>query len=349
MPLGATGEGVDRCVYVVIVNWNGWSDTIECLESLARSQGVAFRIVVVDNDSSDDSVDRIAAWAAGHLVAGRPTDPRLRALVSPPLSKPLPVTLLNRASAEAGGTPMDEPLVLVRAGANLGFAGGCNVGIRYAQSRPDFRHVWLLNPDTLVSPSALRHLVERAERQPSVGQVGSRLMFYHQPDAMQAAGGMQFRRALATSHALPPGLSAVEVERRMDYVVGASLLATREFVEVVGLMSEAYFLYFEEIDWAERGRPRFALGYAPESLVYHKEGGSIGSSADGRGRSALSDRYLLRNRLRFAWRHRRHALPLVWLGLLVALGNRVRRGQWGRAFEILRLVLAPVSYRGIGR
>jgi GT2 family glycosyltransferase len=66
----------------------------------------------------------------------------------------------------------------------------------------------------------------------------------------------------------------------------------------VGLMQEDYFLYYEEIDWAERARrisPPFSLGYAADSIVYHKEGASAGTNSG----SLESLRWLSQNRLRF--------------------------------------------------
>jgi len=75
-------------------------------------------------------------------------------------------------------------------------------------------------------------------------------------------------------------------------------MVTRRFVEEVGLMSEDYFLYFEELDWVLRGTKRFTLGYADDSILYHKEGGTIGSKSEKRA-SNLSLFYLTRNRLLF--------------------------------------------------
>jgi len=59
-------------------------------------------------------------------------------------------------------------------------------------------------------------------------------------------------------------------------------------------MAEEYFLYFEEVDWAYRNAGHFAIAFAHGAIVYHKEGGSIGSSGAKGQRSATSDYYLLR-------------------------------------------------------
>ena len=50
---------------IILLNWNGAADTIDCLESLAQAKG-SFFVVVVDNDSHDDSVERLRAWQSAH-------------------------------------------------------------------------------------------------------------------------------------------------------------------------------------------------------------------------------------------------------------------------------------------
>jgi GT2 family glycosyltransferase len=107
----------------------------------------------------------------------------------------------------------------------------------------------------------------------------------------------------------------------------------------VGLLCEDYFLYFEEIDWAVRGRGRLRLGYAPGSIGYHKEGATIGRP----GRSASADIMALRNRLRFTRKRYPWALPVVWLGFLGVVVNRIRRGQSDRIAAILSIMF------GLGR
>ena len=67
----------ESVVYTVLLNWNGWRDTIACLESLLASTGVKLKVIVCDNDSSDDSLTHIASWAAGNLLPTQPEHPRL--------------------------------------------------------------------------------------------------------------------------------------------------------------------------------------------------------------------------------------------------------------------------------
>jgi GT2 family glycosyltransferase len=344
-------------VYVVLVNWNGWRDTIECLESLFRSRySPSFRVVVCDNASTDGSLDKIRDWATGRVKVERNAGDALAMFVLPPVAKPIPHVVRSRIEAEqpAAVGSADALLTLIDVGVNLGFAGGCNVGMRYALRDAGCGYVWLLNNDTVVDPDALNAVVRRLRARPDAGQCGSRILSFSAPSLVQARGGERYNRWLASSRPIGAGRPAAEhvdaatVERDMSYVAGASLCVTRAFIEQVGLLDESYFLYGEELDWLARARGRFALAYAHDSIVYHKEGSTIGSSRDGASRSALSDYYMVRSRVRFTWKHARLALPTVVLGVLVAGINRIRRRQLDRALAILRILFTPGTYSSAG-
>ena len=328
-------------VCIVLLSYNGWADTLECLESVFRLDFPEVRVVVCDNASPDDSPARVRAWAEGRLDAWVAPGHPLRPLSHPPTPKPVAYAEYGRDDAERGGDPaLDPPLVLVNTGGNLGFAGGNNVGLRYALAR-GFDCVWLLNNDTVVRPDALRRMAAEIQRDPSVGIVGSTLLYYHAPDTVQAWGGATYNPWLALPRhhgAHRPAAEAVDaakVERRLAYVTGASMLVTSRFLREVGLMSEDYFLYFEELDWASRAAGRFRLAYAPESIVFHKEGGTIGASAE--RKTALADYHFMRNRILFTRKFRPAALPTVYFALGVAALRRARRGEWDRVRMIAGL------------
>ncbi len=334
-------------VTVVVVNWNGWADTIECLESVLRSAYPAFRVVVCDNGSRDASMSRIMDWAEGRLDVRVPPDHPLRPFSFPPLPKPITYRCYARAEAEAGGTREDEGvrLVLVQTGANLGFAGGVNVALRYVLARGDTAFVWLLNNDTVVHANALAHLVRGLRGRTDAGMCGSTVLYYDAPDTVQALGGARynpwfgFTWCIGLLHPASRRIDPRRVERRLAYVLGASMLISVRFLADVGLMCEEYFLYFEELDWAVRARGRYTLAYVPESLVYHKEGASAGTSWSARKRSLAADYFLIRNRLRVTRKFYPFALPTVYLGLLASLLLRAGEWRWDRVTLIVRLAL----------
>ena len=333
-------------VSIVILNWNNWPDTLECLESLLRLKYEDFRIIICDNGTTDGSLEHIRAWVDGRLDI-LPGDRHARGGCEP-VEKPLPLIEYDRETAEAGGGgDAFCQLVMIRNGKNLGFAGGCNVGLRFIMARNDTDYVWILNNDTIVDPEALINLVGRLHERPEIGICGSTLLNYWKPGRVDALGGACYSRWLGLAWHLgrwrrrPENINLDRLERRMDYVVGSAMFVSMKFLAEVGLMDESYFLYYEELDWTVRSRGRFSLGYAPDSIVYHKTGGSIGTATHPARKSVICDYYTLRNRLKFTFRYYPYALPTIYLGLFTALFVRLFLGEWQRALIVWRLMGDP--------
>ena len=333
-------------VYVVVLNWNGWRDTIECLESIFRLDYPNFRVVVCDNASSDGSPGQIARWARGE-ISNSHFDPASPIAMKPGAVGPVSHIQYQDPATALRSAPDQSRLILIETGANLGFAGGNNVGLRYVQSRGDFQYVWLLNNDTVVTPSALSALVARIQQCPTAGICGSTLLYYDRPELVQAFGGSAYNTWLAREGHIGQFASAREipdasaVEERMKYVVGASMLVSRRFLETVGLMDEGYFLFFEEIDWATRATAKkITLAYSPSSIVYHKEGASVGSSHAAKSQSVLAEFYATRNRVKYTRRHHKYALVTVCLALVASAVQRIFYGRWSSFVALIRGAVA---------
>lgn len=287
-------------VYIILVNWNGWGDTVECLHSLEKLNYPDYSIIVVDNGSTDQSVDEIE-----HRFPG--------------------ITLLKNSE-------------------NRGFAGGNNVGIEYAlEQKTDY--IWLLNNDTVVDRQALSHLVERMEEDQDIGICGSKLIYYHQRDTIQVLAGGSYNKWLSTTNnfgqhqPVEAPVNSRQIEDKLDFVIGASMLVSRRFLDEVGWLSEDYFLYYEEIDWGIRAQPHFSLGFAPGSVVYHKEGASTKATNRRKdSKSRLSDYYLVKNRFKLTWKFYPYLLPLMYITTTWTIINRIRRGQWDRIPMIIKLL-----------
>ncbi len=323
-------------VSIIILNWNGWKDTIECLESVLNLSGGSFRVVVCDNASTDGSTEKIKAWARGDVRA-EAANPDLAHLISRPSPKPIPFLELARGQAESGTARFDIPLVLIHNGANLGFAGGENVGIRYALRDQECQFFWMLNNDTVVAPGALAALLRCMQERKDMGLCGSLNLSYTHPNEVQSEGGNLYSRWTGRVRTRPRRLvgDLTSAIVKFDYINGASMLASRNFLEQVGLMDESYFLYFEELDWAMRAKGRFGLGYTRDSVIFHKEGATIGSSANRRRRSLVSERYLTRSRVLFTRRFFPWALPTVLAAICFAALERLCSREWYRGREML--------------
>jgi GT2 family glycosyltransferase len=332
-----TGATAPPRLGIVLVNWRRPDDSIECLESVLRST-LPVRVVVVDNASGDGSLDRIAAWAAGD-VEPLSASPAMAPHTSPPVAKP--VALHRLTAAQASVTAPSGQLTLVDAGRNGGFAAGNNIGIAHLLRDPAIEHIWLLNNDTIIEPEAAAALLAHCDAS-GAGMCGTVVRYYWHPDRIQALNGHRFDKWTGTSKGIGSNqpasqpFDAGEVAAQTDFILGASLAVSRAFVETVGPMEEGYFLYFEEADWAARNRGRFPLGFADKAVVFHKEGGSIGSSSTAGQQSMLSDYWLNRSRLAFTRRFHPALLPLHWLLTIGIAGRRLVRRQPAKAGAVMR-------------
>ncbi|MBI4746109.1 MAG: glycosyltransferase family 2 protein [Deltaproteobacteria bacterium] len=333
--------------YVLLINWNGWADTIECLESLFRSTYGDFRVIVCDNHSEDNSVEYIKAWAESRLDLVPKKGNDLFRKSFPPVVKPISYVEYSQEEAERGGmgNENDAALIIIKNRKNLGFAGGNNVGLRYALQRDDFDYIWLLNNDTVVEPDALESLIVRMKERPDAGMCGSTLLYYDDPSRVQALGGGYYSKWIGLPWHLgrlkkaKDVINVERVEAWMNYVVGASMLVSKQFLRDIGLMCEDYFLYFEETDWGIRAEGHYKLAYAPKSIVYHKVGRSIGTSSYPMKKSLLCDYYNIRNRLFFTRRYYPLALPTIYFMLLITLTSRMVLLKWDRVKMIIRLMM----------
>jgi GT2 family glycosyltransferase len=290
-------------VVSVVLNWNGWLDTIECLESLLRSDYADHQIVICDNGSQDHSIERLTEWADGLLrVKNDMVESNGRTWSYEPAPKPIRYVLYD-SPKQAFDVPAinDVPLIFIRVGKNLGYAGGNNVGIRYAIEALHAQYVWILNNDTVVDRHAITHFARAFELRPDAAVLGSRLMRYDAPETIQALGGGTLDPRLARDTQHGRGRRSHEKLNEpldLEHVIGASMFIRRDAIEDVGLLDESYFLYREETDWClEMRKNGWNLMYCPESVVWHKEGHSVGF------KSSLHDYYAVRNMLYLVQKH----------------------------------------------
>lgn len=252
-------------VYIIIVNWNGWCDTLVCLNSIRNLHYSNFRIILVDNASTDGSISKIKA--------------------------------------------AQIKLEIIESNKNLGFGGGCNLGIRRAfEDRA--KYVWLVNSDTMVDPRALSALVEVAESDSRLGGVGSVLYYMNDPDQVQAWGGGQVNLWLGVVRHF---YSLPTQERRLDFLTGASLLLRCSALNTVGIFDDRYFLYWEDTDLCFRLRKAgWKLATAPTSKLLHKESASLGK------KSPTVDAYFSASAVLFFKKHA--AIPI--LPIVFGIGGR---------------------------
>jgi len=316
---------------VVIVSYNASGFIADCLESLLATRHPGLRIVVVDNASDDATLDTLRAWASCAMAPEPgedwPFPPEHRA--------PRPIAL---GEFDPDGPPSAPlPLIsLIRSSRNLGFAGGVNIGLRALLADPAIDLFWILNPDTLVSPGAPRAFAAKAVEMGRFAVIGGRIVFLSKPEVIQIDGGRlsRFARSVeAVNFGCKAADAPVPDPESLDFISGACMVASREFVERAGMIDESYFLYFEEIDWQLR-RGDLPLGIASGAIVLHRAGATIGSGGLTRP-SPLSVYFTYRNLLRFVARwypaHLPFAYAFAWARML-----RNFDGTWNQALAFLK-------------
>ena len=322
--------------YVVILNYNGWEDTVECLESVLRSQDTSYRIVVVDNNSVDSSAENILKWAKNSqesaVVVGIDPDNN-KLYVRSNVAGHGGVAVVDQASATGDEGNLVHHLVIIQSRINGGFAYGNNMGINFALQQADCEYIWLLNNDTVILPNTLSELVsyfKRTRQKEKLGILGCIQRFYCDPTTVQAVAGA-FDKCKARVWNVGEGsrfLGADTEISRCDYVYGASMMLSRECVAEVGLLNEDYFMYFEEIDYTMRAKMKgYGWSVCRDASILHKYRASVSREGE-----EFKEYYLRRNIFKFykLYYPRLVIIPLTKL-LLIILRNLFR----GRKFEAL--------------
>ena len=274
---------------VIVVNWKNVPDTIDCLDSLASACPRPDRVVVVDNGSADGSIEQLVEWATTRGVAYE----------------------LGRPGASAPGAAW---LTIVDAGANLGFAGGNNVGLSLLEREASLTHFLLLNNDALVAPDYFAQIAAGLEHRREVGlSIGTIYEAADRARVWYAGGRILPRRALAV-HELRVPENGEPVHTH--FVTGCAMVIARPALERAGMLAECYFPgYMEDVEYSWRVRDRgLELLYIPRAVVYHK----IGSSFGARAVSPLTAYHQNRHRLYFARRNLRgtdRLAALVYMAL----------------------------------
>jgi GT2 family glycosyltransferase len=265
------GTSFSASVYIVVLNWNNFTVTAECLRSLEGMVGASFKILVVDNGSSDESVQFL-----------REAFPRIEIIA-------------NKV--------------------NLGFAGGCNVGMRRA-SEDGAEYILLVNNDTVVDPFLLQELLKEAHAHPQVGILSPKIYYFDPSNAIWWAGG---RFNMWTGLATHIDLRKTDVERNdqprdLDWATGCVMLLRTEALRETGLFDEQLFNTGEDVDLSLRMRAvGFPIRYVPTARLWHKESVDIRKNVGQHVRAFMAARNLL-------WVMHKHARIYHWISFWPVFG-----------------------------
>jgi len=284
-------------VSIIVLNWNGWENTIECLESLYQIEYDNFNIVIVDNNSNDDSIEKIKDYCDGLLNISS----------NKGVEKPIQVLeLINNESNSIeslsdmfSDITSNKKLILIKNDKNYGYAGGNNIGIKYSFKlfKPDY--IMILNNDTIVNKDFLIKLVNFADVDEDIGIIGPKIYYYDNPNIINSAGGViKWRLGIGVNIGIGENDDGqFNQVNNVDCLLGACILIKSSVIKKIGFLDEKFFLLLEETDFCFRAKiAGYKIVFYPKSIIYHKEGfsGQI---------NPLILYYMNRNRLLFFKKH----------------------------------------------
>ena len=272
-------------VYIVLLNFNSYEDTSDCLSSIRDCSYKNLSVIVIDNASKDDSLHRLREQ-------------------------------------------FDE-CIFIESKNNLGFAGGCNLGLKYALEN-GCDYALLLNNDTVVKPDFVEHLIEIAEQKDNVGLVGGKIYFHGSSDRVWDAGGKAKLWKGQCTRIVPEksNISIINEERKVDFVTGCLMLIPRQVLLQVGFLPECYFFGVEEWDYGFSVRKSgYDLWYTPKALIWHKVGGSHSDI------NPVFYYNFLRGRMLFMKRNAKKETYFLWMLIFAIYSFLVKPFLYGRIYK----------------
>lgn len=277
-------------VSIILLNWNGWQDTIECLESIYQIDYLNYDILIMDNASKDNSIEKIEDYCEGKIQVKSTKFKYKNENKSIKIIKH--GNDLNKNLINSKGR-----IILLKNHENYGFAKGNNIAIKYALKNLKSDYLLFLNNDTVVDKGFLTSMVDTAVKNEKIGFIGPKTYYYDfngNSNVIGFAGGI-----LNKTKCQPKSIGKNEYDegqynqpKEVDYVEGSCLLVKKELIQEVGCFDPDYFTYWEEIDWCIRGhKAGYISFYNPNSKIWHKTRASeVGSN---------SIYYMIRNRFLF--------------------------------------------------
>jgi GT2 family glycosyltransferase len=237
---------------IIIVKWNGGRLLTRCIETVVSSNPkVSYEIVIVDNASTDDSLDQL----------------RASEVVAPMFDR--------------------EQIRIIHNTENRGFGAANNQAFAVVNSP----YVFLLNLDTEVPPGTIDTLIEKLKSDPKIGACGPKMLntdgslqvsvYFNPPRAWHTLLSQLWLYRLLPQRVrgelLLGGHWNHDRERSVPMLGGAAILARREMIEQVGGFDERFHMYAEDNEWCWRiTKSNWRLMFVPEALLLHHGAQSSG-------------------------------------------------------------------------
>ncbi len=312
-------------VVIIILNWNGWIDTIECLESLYRITYPNYEIIVVDNGSENESVEKIKNYALGNIKS---SSYYFEYCLD---NKPIKYIEYAREELEISKNAQSgNQLIIIKNEKNYGFAEGNNIGIRYALNNLNPEYIMLLNNDTVVDDSFINKLLEVSKKDDRIAILG--------PVSYQYNSNVKIRKILSYGgkidwnrypgyydiyHKIDENLVDLNGNEIMecDWVSGAAMMIKIND-KIPIYLDNTFFFGCEDADLCIRLKCEgYKIVSVFESKIWHKFGNSRNKRYDDRLKRFLAN---FRTNLKFIKKHNKNyfiRMPLYFIQISLELLN----------------------------
>ncbi len=256
-------------VAIVILNWNCWEETIECLESVFQLDYPNYSVIVVDNDSEDDSVEKINEYAEGKIIPDSE--------IIEYEAKNKPINVIEKSEDELDGKYLDfnndNSFLVIKNKDNYGYAGGNNVALRYILDNNLSEYSLILNPDAVVEKKLLKKLTPLIMNN-KIGIVGPlmyRYSSYNQKIAQYAGGDLNMWTLEEKIYGRFVKDGGQFNKKFVDKVTGSCMLVDNKMLVNIGLFDEQYFLLWEDMDLCQRARQAgYKILFNPQAKFWHR-------------------------------------------------------------------------------
>ena len=273
-------------ISVIVLNWNGWKDTLECLESVFQVDYENFSLILVDNGSSDDSLQKFREYCQGEIEV------QSSFITYTSQNKPRQlIELEENVLVNSNGIHLPEiqnnAVILIKCKENYGYAKGNNIGIRTALKLFNPGYILVLNNDIIVNErNMFSLLVDGASQEKSIGVVSPILRsrngeiqractrnfptFFDYLFVYSFLGQRLFRNNRYWNNHFNAGY-AFDKPRQVDVLGGSCMLFKSESLAKVNLFDENTFLYWEEFILGKKLQSAGIQSYIlPNTSVIHK-------------------------------------------------------------------------------
>jgi len=244
-------------VTIILLNYNGAEDTILCLESLKNIVYIQYKIVIVDNNSNDNSLLTIETYL-------KLKDYNDFIIFTSPMQ-----AMENQGK--------QKKITLLETGHNGGYGHGNNIGIKYALKN-DVDYILLLNNDTVVDSNFLEPLIQMCEEDKNIGIASGQIFFEDRPDVFWFNGGTYNNCTGKLKHIDYNTINNGQTPPpKITFITGCLWLIPKYVFARVGYINEEYFMYVEDLEFSKRVLDAgYKLKVSNKSHIFHKVGGSSG-------------------------------------------------------------------------